>query len=71
MSYQNRLGTTTLDSLRERYNETRMRCTACGYLDADGEWAAATTGGEISYEHVCPSCDHVDEVVIKRQTGKE
>ncbi|MDS0298067.1 hypothetical protein NDI76_04870 [Halogeometricum sp. S1BR25-6] len=71
MSYQSGIGTTTLDSLRERYNETRMRCTACGYHDADGKWTAATTGGEISYEHVCPSCGHVDEVVIKRKGADE
>ena len=65
------IGVTTLDSLRERYNETRMRCTACGYLDVDGQWTAATTGGEISYEHVCPSCDHVDEVVIRTKRTTE
>ena len=69
MSHQGGIGTTTLDMLRERYNDTRMRCAACGYDDADGEWTAATTGSEVTYEHVCPSCSYVDRVVIR--TGAE
>lgn len=65
------IGVTTLERLRERYENTRMRCAACGYEDTDGAWTAATTGGEIRYEHVCPSCDYVDRVVIQRNRGEK
>jgi hypothetical protein len=53
-----------LDRLRTHYERTRMRCSACGFVDDDGEWTATTTGREVTYEHPCPSCGRVDRVVI-------
>lgn len=65
MATRGGLGDTPLNRLRERYDRTRMRCSACGYLDTDGRWSAATTGREITYEHECPSCRYTDRVVIR------
>jgi hypothetical protein len=58
-------GGTPLERLRTHYERTRMRCTACGYVDDDGEWTASTTGRAVTYRHVCPSCGTVDDAVIR------
>ncbi|ADQ68114.1 hypothetical protein GL213_12695 [Halogeometricum borinquense] len=65
MTTRGGIGETPLDRLRKHYERTRKRCTACGYVDTDGRWTAATTGSEITYEHVCPSCGYADRIVIQ------
>jgi rubredoxin len=65
MAIRGGIGNTPLNRLRDHYERTRMRCSACGHVDTEGRWTAATTGSEITYEHVCPSCRYTDRVVIQ------
>jgi rubredoxin len=65
MATRERRGRSPLERLRAHYEETRMRCSACGYVDEDGDWTATTTGREVTYEHACPSCGRVDTVVVQ------
>ena len=49
-------GGSTLDRLRERYEQTDTKCTACGHVDTEGNWTTEADGAEMVYNHVCPSC---------------
>jgi rubredoxin len=59
-----RRGSTPLDRLRAYYEGTEMRCLSCGYEDREGDWRVSTTGGEVRYEHTCPSCGVTESRVI-------
>ena len=56
MSLDTSGGTTALDRLRSRLD---LRCVECGYEDDGGRWTAATSGAQVTYQHVCPSCGAV------------
>ncbi|QCJ47460.1 HVO_0649 family zinc finger protein [Haloprofundus halophilus] len=56
---RDRSGTTALDRLRSHYNRVDLRCPQCGYRDEDGQWTARTTGSQVLYRHVCPSCGEI------------
>ncbi|WP_255196790.1 HVO_0649 family zinc finger protein [Halorarius litoreus] len=56
MALGNVRGQSALDRLRERYESTETKCTACGYVDENGNWTSETDGRKIVYHHVCPSC---------------
>jgi rubredoxin len=53
-----------LDRLKARYDRD-LRCRECGYVDEDGGWQARTSGGRISYRHVCPSCGTVEKRTLR------
>ncbi|ELY44242.1 HVO_0649 family zinc finger protein [Natronorubrum sulfidifaciens] len=48
------------EQLRDRFNETDLECSACGYIDADGSWRVSTTGSRVTYQFMCPTCDAVE-----------
>lgn len=53
MSLDGSGGASALDRLRNRLD---LRCAECGYEDDGGRWTAATSGGRVTYQHICPSC---------------
>jgi predicted RNA-binding Zn-ribbon protein involved in translation (DUF1610 family) len=65
MSTYQRSGTSALDGLRDYLNRSEPRCPECGHVDTDEGWRAETSGRRVRYEHVCPSCDAVDERTIR------
>ena len=60
MSSQRENAPTAFGGLQAYVERSRLRCPACGHVDADGEWEVATSGGRVRYRHVCPSCEAVD-----------
>ncbi|WP_222919918.1 HVO_0649 family zinc finger protein [Natrinema sp. SYSU A 869] len=48
------------ERLREKFDESELRCPACGYVDTDGGWRVTTSGGRVRYQFVCPTCDAVE-----------
>lgn len=51
-------GRSPFENLRRHYDRDLV-CPKCGYRDEDGEWVATTTGDEVQYRHLCPSCGYV------------
>ena len=64
------LGSTPFERLRKRYETTRKRCSACGYIDESPAWACRTDGRRIVYRFVCSSCDAVHEHAYHRSEGR-
>ncbi|SDM08043.1 hypothetical protein SAMN04487949_0767 [Halogranum gelatinilyticum] len=56
MSTKRGSGTTPLDRLKTHYDDVDLTCPKCGYEDADGHWRVQTSGKEVHYQHLCPSC---------------
>lgn len=54
-----------LGRLRRRYETTHKKCSACGFVDEDGNWTSETDGRRVVYHHVCPSCGAGREHVIE------
>lgn len=54
------------ETLKQVFDESALRCGACGYFDEDGEWEATTDGSAVRYEHVCPSCGAQNLRTIER-----
>ncbi|MFC6716736.1 HVO_0649 family zinc finger protein [Natrialbaceae archaeon GCM10025810] len=48
------------DRLRQKYDESELRCPQCGYVDDDGGWRVTTSGSRVRYQFVCPTCDAVE-----------
>lgn len=48
------------DRLRQKFDDTELRCRQCGYVDSDGGWRVRTSGDRVSYQHVCPSCNAIE-----------
>lgn len=49
-------GTTPLERVRSRYENTDTRCPECGYVDEKGNWTSKSNGRRVVYHHTCPSC---------------
>lgn len=48
------------EQLRDRFNETDLECSACGYIDDDGNWRVSTSGSRVQYQFICPTCDAIE-----------
>lgn len=48
------------DRLRQKFDESDLRCRACGYLDTEGGWRVTATGSRVQYQFVCPKCDDIE-----------
>lgn len=48
------------ERLREKFDESELRCRSCGYVDTEGGWRVTTSGGRVRYQFVCPTCDAVE-----------
>lgn len=48
------------EQLREKFDESDVKCPACGYTDTDGGWRVTTTGSRVRYQFICPTCDAVE-----------
>ncbi|MWV65198.1 hypothetical protein GRS48_10250 [Halorubrum sp. JWXQ-INN 858] len=55
MSSTNR-GTSAFERLRARFDGEPYVCDACGRVDGEGSWHAATSGSAVVYRRRCPSC---------------
>lgn len=44
------------ETLKAVFDESALRCEACGYYDEDGRWTVETNGSSVVYDHVCPGC---------------
>ncbi|MFC7081452.1 HVO_0649 family zinc finger protein [Halorussus caseinilyticus] len=56
MSELEDIGSTPFDRMASHMEHEDLVCSECGYDDEDGSWRARTTGGQVLYTHVCPSC---------------
>ncbi|SIR72233.1 HVO_0649 family zinc finger protein [Natronorubrum thiooxidans] len=48
------------ERLRDRFNETDLECSACGYIDDDGSWRVSAAGSRVQYQFICPTCDAIE-----------
>ncbi|PCR92303.1 HVO_0649 family zinc finger protein [Natrinema ejinorense] len=48
------------ERLREKFDDSELRCPACGYVDTDGGWRVTASGSRVRYQFVCPTCDAVE-----------
>ena len=48
------------EQLREKFDESELRCPSCGYTDTDGSWRVTTTGQRVRYQFICPVCEAVE-----------
>ena len=52
------------DRLRQHYEDRKLRCPECGFVDDDGDWVATAKDGKLRYQHVCPRCRAADTYVL-------
>lgn len=60
MSHDRESARSAFEKLKSHYDETDLKCHECGYEDEEGEWQTKTTGDEVEYRHLCPSCGALD-----------
>lgn len=65
MSIDRGTGTTALDRLGAHYDDVDLTCPKCGHEDTEGRWRAKTTGREVHYQHLCPSCGAIRRRTIR------
>lgn len=53
------------DKLRQKFNETDLRCDECGYVNPKGSWQAVAAGSHVHYQRVCLSCGVIETRVVQ------
>lgn len=56
MSDLDDVGSTPFERMASHMEHEDLVCPECGHEDEDGSWQARTSGEEVHYSHVCPSC---------------
>lgn len=63
MSHPDNVGATPFERMASHMKREDLVCSECGHEDEGGSWRARTSGGQVRYSHVCPSCG-----AIRRRT---
>ena len=50
------IGATPFERMESHMEHEDLVCPECGHEDDGGSWQAQTTGSQVLYSHVCPSC---------------
>ncbi|MXV63567.1 hypothetical protein GS429_16185 [Natronorubrum sp. JWXQ-INN-674] len=48
------------ERLRAKFDESELKCPACGYMDTDGGWRVSTSGSRVQYQFICPTCHAIE-----------
>ena len=48
------------ERLRAKFDESDPECPSCGCAHEDANWRVTTTGGRVTYQYVCPTCEAVE-----------
>ena len=48
------------ERLRQKFENSELRCRECGYVNEDGGWRVTTSGSRVTYQHLCPTCGATD-----------
>ncbi len=58
-------GRSPFDRLKQKFDQSDLRCRACGYVDVEGGWRVTTTGSRVRYQHVCPKCNAIETKEVR------